>query len=502
MRHSWQITKEEAKKELALRELSFRKLDFFTRYTKEDYEMKATQNGKWIHAQIIAKLEAVERGDIKRLMIFCPPRTGKSELVSIRFPMWCLGRNPKRKLVISSYGADLSSDFWRKAKQVVQSREYVNIFPNFSLSKDKREWGNWETTDGGWVYTVGVWWALTGKGFDIGIIDDPVKDRLEAESPTTQQRVIDWYTSTFYTRQQSQDSAIIVMMTRWNVNDLAGYLLKEELNGWDKWEILSIPAIDESGNPIIWEGKWDEKYFDSIRSNVSKKDFAALYQQDPIASSSNIFSLSDVRYYLQSDFERADGILKKEDLHCSIFVDPAFSTSGSSDDAVIFAVGKHKISGNYYQLDGYADTSAPSKTFHAILAMYDRVTMDWYKINTINIESVNLSRDQTKFILDFRTFLKGKGRYITVNEYKPQGIGKKEDRIKFVLEPKFSLNAIYIRKDMPDKNFTRKIEDQLYDFPNGKHDDVIDCLAQAIHSLDIRWHEPTISFETDYSQFL
>lgn len=482
------MSKEEIKRELVLRELASRKLDFFTTYTKEDYEMKAIQNGRAIHMQIIDKLEQVEQGKIKRLMICCPPRTGKSELVSTRFPMWCLGRDPSRKLVISSYGADLSSDFGRKARQVVQNAEYGNVFPLFGLSKDKREGGNWETTDGGGLYTVGVWGALTGKGFDIGIIDDPVKDRMEAESPTTQQRIIDWYTSTFYTRRQSQDSAIIVMMTRWNVNDLAGYLLAEEKNGGDKWDVLSIPAIDEEGFPIIWEWKWDDDYFVGIRANISAKDFAALYQQDPIAASSNIFSMTDLRYYLQSDFEKAEGILKKEDLYCSIHVDPAFSTSKNSDDAVVIGMGKHKMSGNFYLLDGYAETSAPSKTFLAILAMYDRLAMDGFKIQTINIEEAKINKDQTKFIDDFKAFLRENGRYVIVNAV-PAKMNK-QDRIKFILEPKISLNSIYLRKDMIDKSFVRKIETQLFDFPNNKHDDVIDCLAQAVDSIDRKGEKP------------
>ncbi len=456
--------------------------------------MIAQQNWVWIHKQIIDKLEAVERWDIKRLMIFCPPRTGKSELVSIRFPMWCLWRDPKRKLVISSYGAELASDFGRKAKQVVQENDYNNIFPQFALSKDKKEWGNWETSKGGWVYTVGVWWALTGKGFDIGIIDDPTKDRMEAESPTTQQRVIDWYTSTFYTRRQSQDSAIIVMMTRWNVNDLAWYLLKEQENGWDKWDILTIPAIDEKGNPILWEWKWDAQYFEEIKANVSKKDFSALYQQDPIASSSNIFSLSDIMYYNQSDFERADWILKKQDLSCILSVDPAFSSSSKSDDAVIIWLGMHNISRNFYQIDWYAETSAPSKTFHAILSMHDRMQADGYKINCIVVEDVSINREQSKFIEDLRTFLKENNRNIIINTYKPKM--KKEDRVKFILEPKVSLHSIHLRKDMADKSFTRKIEDQLYEFPNWKHDDVIDCLSQWVDYLANKGDLNTVPMRT------
>jgi len=475
----------EIEKELIRRELASRKLWNFTTYTNINYEMVATQNWQWIHQRIIDKLEAVERWEIKRLMIFIRPRVWKSELTSLRFPTWYLWRHPDKRVIVSSYGSDLASDFGRKAREIVRSPEYQNVFTDTKLSKDKAEGWNWETTKGGWMYTVWVWGALTGKWFDIGIIDDPVKDRMEAESATTQQRVIDWYTSTFYTRRMNQDSAIIVMMTRWNINDLAWYLLEEEKNWGDKWDVLTIPAIDEQWNAIVWPGKWDEWYIEEEKKNVSAKDWAALYQQDPIASSSNIFRLENLRYYLQSDFERADGILKKEDLKNIIYVDPAFSSSSKSDEATVMAVWKHKITGNYYQLDWYADTSAPSITFRAILAMYDRVQIDWYKIDAIYIEDVSLNKDQSKFIEDFKAYLKENDRYIIVNPHKPKG--KKEDRIKFTLEPKTAVNAIHFRKDMADPLFIKGIERQMVEFPNGKHDDRIDCLNWAVTVLDTKW---------------
>lgn len=480
------VSKEQAQQELAKRTLASRSLEYFTKYTKPDYEMVARQWDKEIHRQIIDKLEAVERWEIKRLMIFCPPRLWKSELVSKRFPAWCLWRNPNRNIIVSSYWQDLASDFGRKTKQIVMDQTFTNIFPTFELSKDKKEWGNWETKEQWGYYSVGVWWALTGKGWDILIIDDPVKNREEAESITIQQRNIDWYTSTFYTRKQSQSSAIIVMCTRWNPNDLPWYLLKESLNGWEKWETLVIKGIDDEWEEIVWDWKWDKWYMENEKRNLSKKDWSALYQQDPINSSSNIFSLADIMYYNQSDFERSDGILKKQDLSCILSVDPAFSSSSKSDDAVIIGMWKHNISNNFYQIDWYAETSAPSKTFYAILSMYDRMKMDWYKINCIVVEDVAINKEQSKFIEDLRTFIKQNNRNIIVNTYQPKM--KKEDRIKFILEPKVSLHAVYIRKDMADKSFTRKIEDQMYEFPNGKHDDVIDCLTQWVDYLDKKWN--------------
>jgi len=472
------LTKQEIEKELIDRELSTRLLSSFTTYTKEDYEMIATQAWEKIHPKIIEKLEAVERWEIKRLMIFVRPRIWKSELASIRFPAWILWRNPKRKVVVSSYGADLASDFWRKTKQVVESVEFGNIFPSFKLAKDKREWGNWETSLWGWMYTVWVWWALTGKGFDIGIIDDPVKDRLEAESEITQQRIIDWYTSTFYTRRQNQDSAIILMMTRWSPNDLAGYLLEEAQNWWDQWEVLKIPAIDDQWNAIVWEWKWDKWYIEDEKSNVSPKDWAALYQQDPIASSSNIFDVHALKYFNLSDFEREDWILNKTDLDVSIFIDPAHSSSRSSDDAVIAAIWHHIISWDFYLLNWYADTSAPSKTYMALVAMIDMLQVEWFNITTITVEDVPLNNLQTQFIIWLKKYLASIWRYYVINTYKPKV--KKEDRIKFVLEPVISMNKLVIRKDLPDDTFVKKLLVQLRDFPNSRKDDVLDCVSQWV----------------------
>lgn len=471
--------------ELLMRELASRKLDYFTKYTKSDYQMIATQWGKPIHSRIIEKLEKVEQWFIKRLMIFCPPRIGKSELVSKRFPAWCLWKNPKRNIIVSSYGADLASDFGRKTKQIVESTEFHNIFPWFALSKDKKEWGNWETANGWGLYTIGVGGALTGKGGDLLIGDDLVKNREEAESEKVQTSTIDWWTSTFYTRKQSENSAIVLMMTRWNINDIAGYLIREQENGWDKWDILVIQGIDENGDEIIWEGKWSKGFMLNEKANLSPKDWAALYQQDPIASSSNIFKLSDMRYYLRSDFEKADGILKKEDMKFVLFVDPAWSSSAKSDDAVAMLIGKHRISGNYYLFDMYAGTSAPSLTYAAILAMYDNAIMDWFRVTSIDIEHVALSRDQRAFIDGFKEFLKEADRYITVNMVTP--VGKKEERIKLYLEPKLSLHAIHLPRDMKDKALINKIEDQLRDFPNSKKDDAIDCLASGVNRLDHKW---------------
>ena len=495
------MTGEQIEQELIDRELGTRLLSSFTSYTKDDYEMVAHRWGVKIHQQIIDKLEAVERGEIKRLMIFIRPRIWKSELASIRFPLYCLGKNPKRKIIIGSYGADLANDFWRKTREILKSREYKNIFPKPELSQAKAEGWNWELKQWGWVYTVWVWGALTGKWFDIGIIDDPVKDREQAESETYQKKVVDWYTSTFYTRRQDQDSAIVLMMTRWNRNDLAWYLLAEEKNWGDKWEVLSIPAIDEEWQAIVWEWKWDEWYIEDEKKNVSPKDWAALYQQDPIASSSNIFNISDLRYFKISDFEHENWILKKEDLDVILSVDPAFSSSKTSDDAVCLWMAKHRISQQYYLLEWYADTSAPSHTFKAILSMFDKLTAEWLRPRFISLESVTINKQQTKFITDFKEYLLINGRSdILINLYEPKT--KKEDRIKFGLEPLTSLNGLHINTNMQDNTLVKRLEDQIQDFPFSKKDDILDCVEQGRFMLDLKKEvKPQKIIRTNMSNF-
>lgn len=405
--------------------------------------------------------------------------THNSELASLRFPTRLLWKDPTKKIVVSSYWSDLATDFWRKAREIVKSPEYKEVFPEFELSKAKAEWGNWETSKWWWLYTVWVWWALTWKWFDIWIIDDVVKDRIEAESPTVQQRAIDWYTSTFYTRRQSQESAIIVMMTRRNINDLAWYLQEEERNWWDKWETLVIPAIDEKWNSIIRPWKWDEWYIEDEKRNVSPKDWAALYQQDPIASQDGIFKRSYFDYFLMSDFEREDGILNKNDLDVWVFIDPAFSSSDKSDDAVINLLWKHKISKNIYQLDLYAWTSAPSQTFINMQVIINKAQMNWYKIKFISVEDVKLNRDQTKFIKDLKMYCLENQINIPIRLYHPKG--NKEQRIKDNLEVLMSMNWLKFRWDFENKALIRQMETQFIDFPNGKHDDIIDCLAQWVN---------------------
>lgn len=213
-----------------------------------------------------------------------------------------------------------------------------------------------------------------------------------------------------------------------------------------------------------------------MKSKMLKENRYALYQQDPINAQNGIFRREMFQYFKLSDFERADGILKKSDLTCGIVIDPAFSSSKKSDDATVCLYGKHKITKNLYQLDTYADTSAPSATFSAIISMINRARATGYKVSFIHCESAKINREQTKFIQDLKKELIFYD--IKIPFYTTEARGKKEDRIKQECEPPMTAGGFFMRGD-GNTEFMLKMEEQFLQFPNGKHDDIIDNIAQA-----------------------
>lgn len=277
----------------------------FTEYTNEQYQRAA-------HHELIAKkLEAVERGEIDRLMIFMPPRHGKSELASKRFPAWCLGRNPKRQIIAASYNSDLANDFGRNVRNLVAEPEFGQVFSGVTLAPDSQAANRMNTNHGGTYVAAGVGTAVTGRGAHIALIDDPFKDREEADSQRRRDLVWDWYRSTLYTRLMP-GGAVVLIQTRWHEDDLAGRLLEHEGGQWD---VLELPAIASDGLAL-----WPEWYpIDALRrieATVGPREFSALYQQKPQPDEGTFFqrawfqtwaNLPTVRYYGTSDYAVTDG---------------------------------------------------------------------------------------------------------------------------------------------------------------------------------------------------
>ncbi len=252
------------------------------------------------HELIISKLEAVERGEISRLMIFLPPRHGKSLLGSVIFPGWCLGRHPDWHIMFASYAQELADDFGRQVRNSVADPLHRAIFPGCVLSADSTAAHRFNTLQGGGYFALGTGGPATGRGANVLIIDDPVKDSQEANSETARRSLHDWFTSVANTRL-APGGAIVLIQTRWHEDDLAGRVLANDVG--NDWEVLSLPAIAEHDESFRREGEalWPERYglaeLANKRTEVGGRVWASQYQQRPAAAEGAIFKRAWWQFY-------------------------------------------------------------------------------------------------------------------------------------------------------------------------------------------------------------
>lgn len=284
--------------ELAVTEaqLARQSLITFTVYTNPAYDVN------WHHQVVADALDRVLAGTCRRLMIFEPPQNGKSEQVSRRFPAYALGKNPNLRIIAVSYGDSLAQDMSRDVQKIMDTNEYRQVFPNSRLAEardaEKRTQGQFDVVGGqGYYIASGIMGSITGKTSDIGIIDDPIKNREEAESEVYRDKVWEQYKSAFATRQFGNKGAIILCLTRWHEDDLAGRLLKlaAENPDADQWEVISLPAIAEVsdarrqvGDPL-WPAKYPLDDLKRRRAGMGEYDWSALYQQRPAPSGGGLF---------------------------------------------------------------------------------------------------------------------------------------------------------------------------------------------------------------------
>ena len=306
----------EAKEELleALSEKSYRKFGDFCRHMDRTY--MSPPHLKLLHK----KLEDVESGRTKRLMIFMPPRHGKSETISRKFPAWYLGRNPDKNIILASYAHQLATSFSREARSCIESRKYKTVF-NVATATDSRAVNDWNIQGArGGMMAAGVGGATTGYGADIFIIDDPFKNKEEAESETIREKVWDWYRSVALTRLEP-GAAMILVMTRWHRKDLAGMILQEDTD----WDIINLSAVAEAPGEIndytedpinrevgeaLWPERYDESTLGSIQYRVGSRIWSALFQGHPQDPESQIIRREWINWYkeLPIEFERFGGI--------------------------------------------------------------------------------------------------------------------------------------------------------------------------------------------------
>lgn len=440
----------------------------FLDYTSAEYSRQ------WFHTLIAEKCQELLEGTLgtDRLMLFVPPQHGKSEIVSRKFPAWALGRNPLLKIVGSSYSADLAQQFSRAIQRTIDSEEYGQVFPatylnNQRVSKDaKRGWLRnvdiFETVGyGGFYKAVGVGGSLTGTPVDIGIIDDPVKDALEAGSSTFRDRNWEWYTNVFLTRLHNRSKQILIM-TRWHEDDLAGRLLESEP---EKWTVVSIPAIREDERMAedpreIGEALWEERHSLERLLDVEKRSprtFAALYQQQPSIAGGNIVKREWFKHVKVADFKR---IYDNEPV--VFFLDTAYTEKTSNDPSGIIATCK--IGGDLY----VTHAAKVNMKFPDLLRFIpEYVAQHGYtRRSTIRIEP----KANGLSVIDQLKETSGLNVVST-----PSPKDSKETRL-YAASPTIESGRVIL----VDGAWNEAFEDEICGFPSKPHDEYVDILGYAI----------------------
>ncbi len=408
------------------------------------------------HHKIYAeKLQAVADGKLKRLIINMPPRHTKSEFASYLFPTWLMGRDPTKKIIQATHTAELAVGFGRKVKNLIDSEDFRDVFPDVSLAGDAKASGRWSTNKGGEYYAVGVGGALAGRGADLAIIDDPVSEQ-DALSVTALDNIYEWYTSG--PRQRLQPGgAIIIVMTRWSIRDLTAKVLqKQSEKGADKWEIVEFPAIMPSGNSL-WPEFWTLDELEGVKASIPVSKWNAQYMQNPTAEEGAI-----IKREWWNIWE------KDEPPNCSYVIqsyDTAFSRSDRADYSAITTWGV------FHREETGED--------HIVLLDAVRGRWEFPELKTAAHELWE-EFDPDMILIE----QKGSGMPLT-QELRRMGIpvtpftpGKGADKFTRMhsCAPVFESGMVWA----PDMNFAEEVIEECASFPNGEHDDLADSMTQAI----------------------
>lgn len=430
------------------------------------------------------KLLDVAEGRITRLLITMPPRHGKSEFASKYFPAWFLGRFPDKKIILASYEADFASQWGRKVRDLLE--QFGDRFFGVSIRRDSKAANRWEIMDyAGGMQTAGVGGAITGKGADVLIIDDPVKDSEQANSEVYREKTWEWYTSTAYTRLEP-GGAVILIQTRWHEDDLAGRILDQARKTGEPWITVNLPAIageqDELGRDP-GEPLWPERYnlgdLNRIRGTQGSYQFGALYQQSPVAPAGNVFKRSWFQYWKNGDdnFYRLGASCRSVDKkRCRRFgtVDLAFSLKKEADYTVIAA--------------------------WAVTPQCDLILLDFHRER---MEGPALQRSIRAMVekhdLDYMGIEKVLGQSLVVHGARLDGLTVRSliadtDKLTRSIPAQVRMEAgqIFFPTNHPDLEVW---EQELLTFPRGTHDDCVDVLSYA--AADVQRFGPPAPLEND-----
>lgn len=420
------------------------------------------------HLYLIDRLESVERGEIKRLMVFMPPGSAKSTYASILFPAWYIGRHPDRSIIHASHTTELAERWGRRIRNMAGEPRYQRLFPDAALASDSQAAGRWATTVGGEYYAAGAGSAIVGFRADLGIIDDPIAGREQADSERERGKIKEWYRADFATRLKP-GGAIVLIMQRWHEDDLAGWLLAEQEKGGERWDVVRLRMEAGSDDPLgraPGEPLWPEWYTDDMRAQAKRdaRTWLALYQQEPRPESGGEFHKNWMQRYKTKP---TSGLNKY------ILVDPASEKKKTSDYTAIFVVGL-AADQNYYVLDFVRDRLSLTQRADLLFRLHRE-----HRPLAVGYERYGMQAD----IEHMRDRMEREQYRFPIVEL--GGQLKKEDRIRRMI-PLFERGRMwfperltYTQHDGQQRELVRDfIEDELAPFPVGRHDDMLDCLAR------------------------
>ena len=412
------------------------------------------------HHKIMADaFERVANGQLKRLIINMPPRHTKSEFASFLLPAWFLGKFPHKKIIQTAHTAELATGFGRKVRNLVSSEPYQKVFQT-KLSSDSKAAGRWNTHMGGDYFAIGVGGAVTGKGADLLIIDDPHSEQeAKQANPAVFDGVYEWFTSG--PRQRLQPGgAIIIVMTRWSKRDLTGQILKNSAkDGVDQWEVIDFPAIMPNGNPL-WPGFWSKQALEALRSELPVSKWEAQYQQNPTSEEGAIIKRENWQIWEDDSPPSCEYIIQSWDT--------AFEKNNRADYSACttWGVFKHPnkhgdLKPNIILLDAFKARMEFPELKHKALEMWK----EW-EPDTLIVEKRAAG---APLIYEMRKM------GIPMSEYTP---GKGNDKISRVnaISDLFASGIVWC----PETRWAEEVMDELASFPNGDHDDLVDSSSQAL----------------------